>query len=81
MNIKDRIWSIVLIGALAFFIYMAYGLLAPGAYNAVFEWPGFHWLTTGQLPFGAAEAVIAVIVVGLLAGLLSSLVHQRREAH
>ena len=69
MNLKTRLWSIALIGALAAFVFVAYGLLAPGQYNAVFGW------------LGGVEALLAVAVVGLLTWLLSGFVHQRREAH
>ncbi|HEY2294405.1 MAG TPA: hypothetical protein VGM86_27205 [Thermoanaerobaculia bacterium] len=69
MNNKTWLWSVALIGALAAFVFVAYGLLAPGQYNAVFSW------------LGGAKALIAVAVVGLLTWLLSGLVHQRKEAH
>lgn len=77
MNDKARFWSIALIGALALFLYIAYGLLAPGQYNAVFEWPGFYWLTS--IRFG-----VAVISVVIAAAMLTSFVHRRHrrtEAH
>jgi hypothetical protein len=79
MNAKALSWSIALIGALALFVYIVFGLLAPGEYTGVFGWPGLHWLTA--LRFGTANTMIAVAVLGLLLVTLGNFIHHRKASY
>ena len=79
LNVKAMTWALGLTGAMAFCLYVTFGLLAPAGYYTVFGLPGFRWITTGRFLLGLVETTAASAFLGWLVATLNNFFHHRWE--
>jgi len=79
LNVKALSWALALTAALAFCVYVAYGLMVPSEYNTVFGFPGFRWITFGRFLFGLSGAIASAAFTGWVVGTLNNFFHRRWE--
>lgn len=81
LNVKALSWALALTAALAFCVYVAYGLMVPAEYNPVFGgWlPGLQHFTPTLFLVSLLEVVVAAVFLGWVIGTLNNFFHRRWE--
>jgi hypothetical protein len=81
LNVKALTWAFAVTAAVAFCVYVAYGMMVPPVYHGVFgSWLlGFHGVTLGSFLFGLFQVVAVAVAAALLVGTLNNFFHRRWE--